>query len=89
MIVKLNHLRCVVVGKLTHDKWKGKVVIWQKATTTSPSGRHIGYFKVLVCRFAEDLNAEEGQGMQQKQTGLINAHIGLINNSQEKRYSYD
>eukprot|EP00957_Ditylum_brightwellii_P095340 7262338-Ditylum_brightwellii.AAC.1 len=84
---KVESFESVVGGKLTCDKWKGKAAKWQEATTTSPSGRHLGHFKVLIQRFAEDLNTEECQEMQQKQTDLIDAHLGLINYSQEKRYS--
>eukprot|EP00957_Ditylum_brightwellii_P088388 6732322-Ditylum_brightwellii.AAC.1 len=63
---KVESFESVVSGKLTCNKWKGKVAKWRKATTTSPSGRHLGHFKVLVCQFAEDLNTEEGKEMQQK-----------------------
>ena len=63
---KVESFESVVGGKLTRDKWKGKIAKGQEVTTTSPSGRHLGYFKVLIQRFAEDLNTEEGQEMQQK-----------------------
>eukprot|EP00957_Ditylum_brightwellii_P189839 14452549-Ditylum_brightwellii.AAC.1 len=78
---KVKSFESVVVGKLTHTKWKGKVAKWCKATTTSPSGRHLEHFKVLTHRFSEDLNTEEGKEMQQKQTDLIDTHLGLINYS--------
>eukprot|EP00957_Ditylum_brightwellii_P192706 14673518-Ditylum_brightwellii.AAC.1 len=42
---KVESFESVVGGKLTHTKWKGKVAKWHKATTTSPSGRHLGHFK--------------------------------------------
>eukprot|EP00957_Ditylum_brightwellii_P109747 8371334-Ditylum_brightwellii.AAC.1 len=61
--------------KITCSKWKGKVAAWRESTTTSPSGHHLGHFKVLIWRFAEDLNTDEGQIMHQKQLDLIDAHI--------------
>eukprot|EP00957_Ditylum_brightwellii_P108877 8305754-Ditylum_brightwellii.AAC.1 len=42
---KVESFESVVGGKLTCDKLKGKVAKWQAATTTSPSGRHLGHFK--------------------------------------------
>eukprot|EP00957_Ditylum_brightwellii_P163467 12445541-Ditylum_brightwellii.AAC.1 len=60
--------------KFTKDKWKGKVAKWHKFTTTSPSGRHLDHFKALMCRFAEDLETEEGKEIYCQQEGIIDAH---------------
>eukprot|EP00957_Ditylum_brightwellii_P155032 11800085-Ditylum_brightwellii.AAC.1 len=35
--------------KITQESWKIRVRTWREATTTSPSGQHLGHFKVLVC----------------------------------------
>eukprot|EP00957_Ditylum_brightwellii_P165813 12624235-Ditylum_brightwellii.AAC.1 len=49
--------------KITKQMWKGKVTKCCESTTTSPSGRHLGHFKVLICWFAEVLETEEGKGI--------------------------
>eukprot|EP00957_Ditylum_brightwellii_P093856 7147063-Ditylum_brightwellii.AAC.1 len=56
---KIESSKSVGGGKLTCNKWEGKVANWHKAATTSPSGRHLGHFTVLIHRFLEDLNTEE------------------------------
>eukprot|EP00957_Ditylum_brightwellii_P182984 13937245-Ditylum_brightwellii.AAC.1 len=49
--------------KATKEMWRGKVSKWQESTTTSPSGRHLGNFKVLANWFAEDPETDEGKEM--------------------------
>eukprot|EP00957_Ditylum_brightwellii_P052942 4014105-Ditylum_brightwellii.AAC.1 len=65
--------------KITREMWRGKVEKSQESTTTSPSGRHLGYFKVLVCWFTEDPEAEKGKEMYYKWDDIIDAHVGLLN----------
>eukprot|EP00957_Ditylum_brightwellii_P131876 10056724-Ditylum_brightwellii.AAC.1 len=52
--------------KMIKEQWKGKVATWHDSTTTSPSGRHLLHFKVLLPRFAEKLEAEAGREMYQE-----------------------
>ena len=33
---------------LTYEEFKGNFKMWRESTTTSPSGRHLGHYKVLV-----------------------------------------
>eukprot|EP00957_Ditylum_brightwellii_P212339 15367193-Ditylum_brightwellii.AAC.3 len=63
---KVEPTENLIGTKITKDQWKGKVVMWCKSTTTSPSGRHLGHFKVLICRFKESPEIEEGREMYQK-----------------------
>eukprot|EP00957_Ditylum_brightwellii_P178820 13621263-Ditylum_brightwellii.AAC.1 len=65
--------------EITKEMWRGKVTKWQESTITSPSCRHLGHFKALVCLFAEAQETEEGKEMYSKQEDIINAHLLGIN----------
>eukprot|EP00957_Ditylum_brightwellii_P094962 7231597-Ditylum_brightwellii.AAC.1 len=78
-----------LIGKKnTKKQWKGKVANWRESTTTSPSGRHLGHFKALICWLEEFLDTKEGREMYRKREEMIDAHVGLLNYAVEKRYSY-
>eukprot|EP00957_Ditylum_brightwellii_P190185 14476837-Ditylum_brightwellii.AAC.2 len=47
--------------KITEAQWKGKVATWRENTTNSPSGRHLGYLKALLRKFAESPDTNKGQ----------------------------
>eukprot|EP00957_Ditylum_brightwellii_P211456 15366183-Ditylum_brightwellii.AAC.2 len=74
--------------KITKNQWKDKVIKWHESTTTSPSGRHVGNFKALICWFEEFLDTKEGREMYRKREDIIDTHVGLLNYAVEKRYSY-
>eukprot|EP00957_Ditylum_brightwellii_P019515 1472168-Ditylum_brightwellii.AAC.1 len=58
---KMDPIKKYVGEKITCVIWKGKVAAWCESTTTLLSGRHLGHFKALIRRFAEDTNTDEGQ----------------------------
>eukprot|EP00957_Ditylum_brightwellii_P129667 9891396-Ditylum_brightwellii.AAC.1 len=70
--------------KITKKQWKGKVTKWSESTTTSPSGRHLGHFKALICWFEESLGTKEGREMHRNREGIIDAHVGLLNYAVKK-----
>jgi hypothetical protein len=37
-----------IPATITKAKWVGKMKVWNKATTTSPSGLHLGHHKCLI-----------------------------------------
>eukprot|EP00957_Ditylum_brightwellii_P083817 6371030-Ditylum_brightwellii.AAC.1 len=74
--------------KITCDMCKGKVAAWHETTTTSLSGCHLGHFKALIRCFEENPNTDKGKIMYQKQTALVDAHIGLLNYAQNHQYSF-
>ena len=40
-----------IIGKeISVEEWKDKIRVWRGKTTTSPSGKHLGYYKALLSR---------------------------------------
>ena len=65
-------------AKLTEAEWVGKMKVWNEATSTSPSGLHLGHHKALVKPFSEATESSSrsrtsnqsntsSQGLQQPQ----------------------
>eukprot|EP00957_Ditylum_brightwellii_P174930 13319954-Ditylum_brightwellii.AAC.1 len=74
--------------KITQEWWKSRVRAWQEATTTSPSGCHLGHFKALVHRHSLPLDTDKGQELLGKQNDLVDAHTGMLQYALDKRYSH-
>jgi hypothetical protein len=45
---------------ITIAEWEAKIKIWDKRTTTPPSGIHLGHHKALVRSHDLDLSSDEG-----------------------------
>ena len=43
---------------------RGKYTVWQDATSASPSGRHLGHFKLLFRDIDQQLKEEEREQLQ-------------------------
>ena len=59
-------------AELTQNEFKGKIICWGEATTTSPSGRHLRRYKSLFAEpaYNKDEQAEEYQMFKEKQQQL-------------------
>eukprot|EP00957_Ditylum_brightwellii_P052913 4011933-Ditylum_brightwellii.AAC.1 len=44
--------------RITKNEWKQRFEVWQEDTMTSPSGRHLGCYKMLIRPHLE-LNSEK------------------------------
>ena len=68
----LNEVQCLFIdhlqrvtptdkfdGKITYKDMKQKMRLWQEMTSTSPSGRHLGHYKILFVPIDCSLPAEE------------------------------
>eukprot|EP00957_Ditylum_brightwellii_P207545 15353454-Ditylum_brightwellii.AAC.1 len=65
--------------EITRKVWKRKVTEWRESTTTASLGQNLGHFKILLQKFKEDPDAEEGKEMTKKQNDLIDTYLGLMN----------
>ena len=71
------------------DEYRDKLKVWSEATTTSPSGIHLGHFKTLIARHSflvdandEDLTQEFKQQRDElnfKQNALFQLHLDMLN----------
>ena len=73
-------------NKLTYEEFRGKLKVWRESTTTSPSNRHLGHYKVLVSTIDRSLSPEEREKWQAVQRDIASCYIGLINYCIKHRY---
>ena len=73
-----------ITAELTEEEWIGKMKIWNEATTTSPSGLHLGHHKALIKPFPMPENSRDDDLDSPPPTeilrcALLQAQIQLIN----------
>ena len=74
---------------ITEESFRGKFQKWAEATTTSPSGRHLGHYKALFAQAFADADTGAAKQLQQRQTALIHAHLVLLNYSLKFGHAFD
>jgi Reverse transcriptase (RNA-dependent DNA polymerase) len=69
------------VIEITIEEWINKFKHWRESTATSPSGVHLGHYKVLIetIYVPEDTQLIPDIEIYEKQQSLINLHLRLIN----------
>eukprot|EP00957_Ditylum_brightwellii_P039482 2986843-Ditylum_brightwellii.AAC.1 len=75
--------------KIMYGTWVDKGCAWRESMATSPLGRHLDQFKILVHCHSLNLNSKEGQELTTKQMDLIDAHVTLLQYTQDKCYLYE
>ena len=64
-IMKLLFKNCVQIAsqktnpEITVAQVRGKMKVWKKGTTASPSGRHFGHYKILFTVIKHSLESED------------------------------
>ena len=72
---------------LTFKAFRTKLRKWPERTSTSPSGRHLGHYKALICNIAGDLSPEERSELQEQPSpSSIPTSIKSIGSSHIQRY---
>lgn len=68
-------------AELTPAEFKGKITTWREATTTSPSGRHLGRYKALFALGLPELDEDSSEviSLAAKQEAIVNLIVALIN----------
>jgi hypothetical protein len=73
---------------ITEDEFISKFKTWNERTSTSPSGLHLGHYKILVARNDADLTTDEGRELENQQRELIRAHTAMLNYSLHHSYAF-
>ena len=83
---------------ITAEEFRSKLQVWSEATTTSPSGMHLGHYKALIAKhsFSTDLPDDEltpefcaqRDEVNLKQKDLSQIHLTLINYALQRGTSY-
>lgn len=60
---------------------------WKETTSTSPSGHHLGHYKVLVSTIECSLKEDNAKDLKRIQQEIKMFYIGLINYCVKHRYS--
>ena len=60
---------------------------WRETTSTSPSGRHLGHYKVLVSDIDRSLTPNEQETLRDIQKDIARAYVGIVNYCIKHRYS--
>ena len=66
---------------ITETSYLGKIKSWRESTSTSPSGLHLGHYKVMTAR-------HEFSDLSDRDNDIIKLHLQLLNYALERGYSY-
>ena len=64
---------------LTSTKFDNQMKKWRESTSTSPSGRHLGHYKVLLSTPDRTLKDDEIKDIKSIQSDIKKCYLGLIN----------
>ena len=80
---------------ITENEYTGKLRVWKESTSTSPSGLHLGHYKVLIARHAysnidSDIPEENAQKDEwnHMQNCLLRLQVQMLNYALERGYAY-
>jgi hypothetical protein len=80
----LKHCQAVstpgaVKPELTLSDFTAKLRVWRESTSTSPSGRHLGHYKVVCRPIAYACKPHDQEFMEDARHMLLQAHLDIIN----------
>ncbi len=80
---------------ITEQDYTGKLRVWKESTSTSPSGLHLGHYKVMLSRHAYSALESETEEENEKkhrwnhmQSSLLRLHVQMMNYALERGYAY-
>jgi len=78
---------------ITLSEMKAKLQVWPEATTTSPSGLHLGHYKALIKKLTPPLDSDKStqdfyKEIKDKQQCMFEAHHKLVNYALQRGFSY-
>ena len=62
--------------------------VWRELTTMSPSGRHLGHYKLLFTVIDKSLKAENRKELKKIQEKITGCNVAIINSAIRHNYSY-
>jgi len=85
-----------IPATITKAEWVGKMKVWNEATTTSPSGLHLGHHKCLIREIdipqegsASDKVIEELEELESHREKMLAAQITLINHAITRKHVFE
>jgi hypothetical protein len=80
---------------ITEQEYTSKLRVWSESTTTSPSGLHLGHYKVMLSRHKySDIGSETEEDTARRhkwnhmQGSLLRLHVQMLNYALERGYAY-
>ena len=74
---------------VTKEDLRGKFKKWRESTSTSPSGRHLGHYKILFQTIDKSLEDGERTKLRGMQDDIATSYTMMINYAIKHRYSYE
>ena len=67
-------------SEISVDQFWGKIKNWKEATSTSPSGLHLGHYHAMVQRHSySNTESPDKRELDAKQRELLKAHVAVVN----------
>jgi hypothetical protein len=61
---------------------------WRESTSTSPSGRHLGHYKICTCQVNKKLDPATQAKIKELQDKIAGVYVTMINYATKHKYSY-
>ena len=75
-------------AKVTLKQMRGKFKKWRETNYTSPSGRHLGHYKLLFTPIDRFLPTPEREAFKVLQTGIAMVYQNMINYAIKHNYAF-
>ena len=62
---------------------------WKERRSTSPSGRHLGHYRICICQIDRKLDPEVRTRLLQLQDKIADLYVTMINYATKHNYSFD
>jgi hypothetical protein len=76
-------------AQITAQSFESKFKSWNEATSTSPSGIHLGHYKALFSQNDTNPSTDKGNVFEAQRQAIIQAHVQLLNYALNKSYSFN
>ena len=83
--MKLVLKNCVQIApqktnpEITVAQLRGKIKVWRKETSTSPSGRHLGHYKSLITVIDNSLESDDRKELRETQEKIAGCYVAILN----------
>ena len=75
-------------ANVTYAEMKQKMKLWRETTSTSPSSRYLGHYKILFVPIDHSLPAKQCAELCAIQKAVAQCYLNLINYSTKHQYSF-
>ena len=84
-IIKLVLTNCAQIApqkinpEITVAQLRGKMEVWREGTTTSPSERHLGYYKSIFTVINNSLESDDHRELKEIQERIVGCYVAILN----------